>query len=214
MANRNCRYLSAVLWLVGMTYLASACKHEREAGRAAKAISVCAKACAVGFEVTKERNGPDCQARCVARLVGSNARCESLVLDWLVCIGAVTAPRDSRCELEAQLATQCEEACRNEGVLRSGEILFPREATPSVVRYELYDCGCTGCKESPGAGANAPCQSAKVCRERRLRCDGGRTYAKLRACVDDRCAGDDWVRLVHSRLTPGRNCQLDADRSP
>jgi hypothetical protein len=213
MANPNCRNLSAVLWLVGTTYLASACKHEPKAGRAARALTVCAKACAVGFDATKEQRGPDCQARCVARVADTPARCESLLWDWLVCLGAATAQKGARCELEGALATRCEEACRNEGVLQSGELRIPQGATTSVVRYELYDCGCSHCALVPGAGAGAPCQSAKVCAERRLVCDSDRTFAKLRACVDDRCATDEWVRRLPARLTPGRNCRIDSDGS-
>jgi hypothetical protein len=96
MAIPKTRYLTAVFLLAGSTQLSFACRRDNEAGRAARAIVACAKACDRGLQVTSEKADPNCKNHCLARVVGSNRRCESLVLGWLDCMAAITPRVDGR----------------------------------------------------------------------------------------------------------------------
>ena len=96
MAIPKTRYLSAVSLLAGIVCLSSACRSDGKAGRAARASVACTKVCDLGVHVTHENANLDCRNHCVARVVGANRRCESLVLGWLDCMAAVTPRVDGR----------------------------------------------------------------------------------------------------------------------
>jgi hypothetical protein len=70
----------------------------------------------------------------------------------------------------------------------------------------LTECGCNSCKAIAGAETNAPCASAKICEERRYRCDGGMTHIRLRACEGNRCISRPSAAQVLEHVIPGRRC--------
>jgi hypothetical protein len=168
--------------------------------------------------VTPEVAKSDCKNRCIARVVGSHRKCESPILDWLDCLTATTMRPEAsnrvvdelggepRCSIVRQLVEHCEEGCRSEGLLRSGEATVADATGIQTVKYELFDCGCSTCSAEQGAQALAPCQAAKVCADYVFVCDGGVTYKRLRACGDARCAEGAQAATLIEQLLTGRHC--------
>jgi hypothetical protein len=218
MAHQKSRYLSAVLCGFGIICTVLACHRVDKAGRAERTSVLCARVCDRSVNLPHEMRGPNCESHCLARVVGSSQRCEKLIGDWLVCLsattagtvhlldGAISTPDENRCELERQLVERCEEACRNEGALQAGELSLNGSTQTVSVFYELTDCGCGNCNATVGAETNAPCTSAKICEERRYRCDGGLTQMRLRACEEHRCVTPTSAARVLEQVVPGRRC--------
>jgi len=232
---RNTRNLPAVLLVFGVLFLATSCKSSKMAGRAARASNACIGACEQGLQVAREIDEPQCKSSCIARLVGSGAYCEGVLLAWIECELAQnrSRTRDDNigeqstsalgCNLERRLASLCEARCREVGTLRSGEIAVDavpestvRSYEPSsgananrrAIAYELRDCGCGSCPTEPGASAGAACTAAKVCAEQLVVCDGGLGRHSIRVCAKGRCADAQTASALVLRIPVGSACQV------
>jgi hypothetical protein len=212
------RKLLAVLWLFGPLCWLTSCRNQEEAGRAARVVVSCRKACQVAYEASSPRQSDGCERACGAWAMGAPG-CSRLALAYVDCLakpgvpgrGALAWEGDSReqhgpCPLERQLHAQCELGCRAEGERQSGEMRRPGANEPSPIQYELTDCGCRDCVRAPGVSPGGRCEAARICAEQVLVCDGGSRQHRLRACEQGRCAGRDQMTRWLPLLLPGQAC--------
>lgn len=210
--------MAAVLLFCAAALELVACHSDSVSGRSARAAVACRKACDLGQRAPAELMGPGCLETCIARVVGSNAKCAGRRMDWLECW--VTASRDEqaapwwgataaeRCGLQRNGLDDCEAPCSLAGTLRSGRTLLEPRNPRTLGWFELTHCGCTPCVLHPGASPGMLCEAPKVCAEHRVACGDGSVWYALRLCALGHCADTRELRAVLPQIDGMGGCDL------
>lgn len=177
-------------------------------------LKLCASACAGWVQTCGVEAGP-CIAACErARTAAVDERCEDSHAAYLGCLSAtrpVCDPSPSpgvafshggpgwECTAEFTRYARCSEACRERGVVRTGQRELSVGGQQLAVLAEQTAAGCGPVRPEPvkRAPAGARCEAASVCSAVLCPCPGAAPSSLARACVGGSCADAETAcRLV------------------
>jgi hypothetical protein len=166
---------------------------------------LCASACAGWVQSCGIEAGP-CIAACEqARAAARNERCDDAHASYLACLSAarpVCDPAPSpgvafvhggpgrECSAELARYGRCSEACRERGVVRTGNRELLVGGQKLMVSAEQTAAGCDPVTPEPTkrAPAGSRCEAASVCSAALCPCPGAAPSSLARACVGGSCA--------------------------